>query len=455
MTAATTAFVLSGGGAKGSFSAGALAHLIQVKGLAPSILTGTSAGAICAAVLAQARGHDELYAAADTLLDDIVRMSVPGAAFRPRDWLDGLAGTALGDDLGRLITGKSRPMIPADPTAPTATDPLSGTATPGFTLSRGWDDLRSLVGKLATTRKAMKGFTDNDQSVLLLDPLGAALRGDTPGIGPAPIDVARVARQGVQLRLTVTALVAGCTRYVTETGAMVEVDAVTPAPGSPSPGVVEGVLASASVPLVFPPRAIGDDVYVDGGVLANIPLEPAVALGGTDIYAVLADPLACPAPAAGADYATADMFNVLFRAEATVAFYEQQRRSLLVPRPPESTLTVIDPTVAVVSTFETSPGLLRINMDYGWLRACSVTADVDTADSQRAHLLADRITIGRLRSWYLEEGVGGSGDAATTSLASAKALVATSLESWTDLGLALPDHAGSWATAPELHPPTS
>ncbi|MDQ1249338.1 MAG: hypothetical protein QG597_3713, partial [Actinomycetota bacterium] len=251
MTATTTAFVLSGGGAKGSFSAGALAYLIQFKGVTPGIITGTSAGAICAAVLAQARGHDELYAAADQLRDDIIRMSVPGVAFAPRAWLGGLAGTTLGDDISSLIAGSSRPPIPADPTADEQPDPLAGTAEPALTLSRGWDDLRSLVGKLATTRKAMKGFSEHDQSVLVLDPLQTALEGASPGVGPAPIDVERVARPGLHLRLTVTALVSGCVRFVTESGALVEADAVTPAPGSPQPGVVEGVLASSSVPLVF------------------------------------------------------------------------------------------------------------------------------------------------------------------------------------------------------------
>ncbi|MDQ1246582.1 MAG: hypothetical protein QG597_950, partial [Actinomycetota bacterium] len=273
----------------------------------------------------------------------------------------------------------------------------------------------------------------------------------SPGVGPAPIDVERVARPGLHLRLTVTALVSGCVRFVTEGGALVEADAVTATSGSPQPGVVEGVLASSSVPLVFAPRTIGDDVYVDGGVLLNIPLEPAVALGATEIYAVLADPLACPSPAPGTDYATADMLNVLFRAEASVAFYEQQRRSLQVPRPAGSTLTIIDPTVNVVSTFETSAGLLRINMDYGWLRAASVVSGLDEAPAQQAHVLADHLTIGRLRAWYLEEGTAGISAAVDTALADAKSLVSSSLAAWTDLGLPLPEHAGSWATQPELH----
>jgi NTE family protein len=50
-----TAFVLAGGGTKGSFEVGVLQYLVGVEGIAPDIITATSAGAIAATVLAQAR----------------------------------------------------------------------------------------------------------------------------------------------------------------------------------------------------------------------------------------------------------------------------------------------------------------------------------------------------------------------------------------------------------------
>ena len=41
------------------------------------------------------------------------------------------------------------------------------------------------------------------------------------------------------------------------------------------------MLASSSVPTVFPPRRMGDDVYVDSGIVQGIPLTlPALELGG-------------------------------------------------------------------------------------------------------------------------------------------------------------------------------
>jgi len=47
------------------------------------------------------------------------------------------------------------------------------------------------------------------------------------------------------------------------------------------------VLASASIPLLFPPVRVGPHLLWDGGLLVNTPLAPAVALGAEEIVAVL------------------------------------------------------------------------------------------------------------------------------------------------------------------------
>ena len=54
-----TAFVLAGGGTKGSFEVGALQYLVGTERIIPDIITATSAGAIAAVVLAQARTFAE------------------------------------------------------------------------------------------------------------------------------------------------------------------------------------------------------------------------------------------------------------------------------------------------------------------------------------------------------------------------------------------------------------
>ena len=108
----TVGFALGGGGARGSFSAGALDYLIREAGLIPKVITGTSAGSICASVLAQARTSEEFHTAATVLRDDVIRLGVPGVAFEPQPWLTGLEGTPLAVDVRELMAGTMRPTIP-------------------------------------------------------------------------------------------------------------------------------------------------------------------------------------------------------------------------------------------------------------------------------------------------------------------------------------------------------
>lgn len=48
--------------------------------------------------------------------------------------------------------------------------------------------------------------------------------------------------------------------------------------------LVPAILASASVPGILPPTRIGDEHYVDGGIVNSIPLGEAVRRGGTTVY---------------------------------------------------------------------------------------------------------------------------------------------------------------------------
>lgn len=45
-------------------------------------------------------------------------------------------------------------------------------------------------------------------------------------------------------------------------------------------------LASAAIPLLFPPVRIDDELYLDGGLRQNTPITPALRLGATHIFAV-------------------------------------------------------------------------------------------------------------------------------------------------------------------------
>jgi predicted acylesterase/phospholipase RssA len=50
------------------------------------------------------------------------------------------------------------------------------------------------------------------------------------------------------------------------------------------------IMASTAVPGIFPPVEVGKDVCVDGGLVQNTPLKPAIQLGATDIHVVYLNP---------------------------------------------------------------------------------------------------------------------------------------------------------------------
>jgi NTE family protein len=58
--------------------------------------------------------------------------------------------------------------------------------------------------------------------------------------------------------------------------------------------VIDAILASAAIPGVFPPVAIGGELLVDGGVAANTPIATAIRLGATRLV-VLPTGFACAA----------------------------------------------------------------------------------------------------------------------------------------------------------------
>jgi predicted acylesterase/phospholipase RssA len=56
-----------------------------------------------------------------------------------------------------------------------------------------------------------------------------------------------------------------------------------------SPDLLEGIYASAMIPLAFRPVRIGDVDWVDGGVLGNVPIRSAVEIGCTEVTVILPD----------------------------------------------------------------------------------------------------------------------------------------------------------------------
>ena len=506
-----TAFVLAGGGTKGSFEVGALQYLVGTERIIPDIITATSAGAIAASVLAQARTFAEFDQRVQEVEGDILAMTRTEQIFGEQSWLRALEGTALGGEIRLALTQGTRPQVPALKLGAIDDSSVGGGGSGGSTLAGDVEGsgpvgvaasqvsssssssstaapstsrfLRSarpihraenraekkarrrkrrrvqrlLAGATFRLPKVRRKFRNSGSAVLNLKPLADAIRYGGPS-GIHPIEPGLIARPGLQLRLAVTALRAGVLRYITQDGTIVEDDAITPAAGEAAGPVdlIEGVLASASVPLVFPPRPLADDDYVDGGVLQLVPVRAAVQLGARRIIAVVAIPLRIDRDER--NYADDHAANVGLRALGAIAMADRQRENLAVPLPPGATLTTIDPLVDVVGYFEVEPGLLRINRDYGWLRAADVMADGD------ATLLADvasethRLTAARLQAWHLEETIWDTGragegaDAGTVAmLRELKGQVHEIVDKRKQLGFPVPDGCEDWWTGYEVH----
>ncbi|HEY3942276.1 MAG TPA: patatin-like phospholipase family protein [Acidimicrobiales bacterium] len=444
-----TAFVLAGGGAKGAFEAGAIRYLVEERAITPDVVTAASAGAIAGSVIAQARTPEEFVLRARQLRDDLLAMTHTELLFGTQPWMAALHGTRLGTAIDQLLTDRTRPPAPEDGLGPT----VGGVPTAPGSGRRAIAAGLALLRTLPRLRRARRGLRGNAGSIMTLEPLAEALRLGGPS-GIHRVDPALIARPGLDLRLAVTALQAGRLRYVTGSGDIVEDDALTPVAGAGAGPVdlIEAVIASSSVPMVFPPRPLADDVYVDGGVLQNIPVLPALRLGADRIFAVVAVPLEQPPDRR--DYTTANAIDVFLRALSAIAFSERQKADVAQPLPPGATLTVIDPTVDVVGPFEVSQGLMLLDMDYGWCRAADLLAEVSDATRAAGVDATDAIVTARTLAWHREEELWARGRASGPDLDPLLKLKQTVRDALTErrsLGLPVPKDADAWWRNFEVH----
>ncbi len=462
--AGPTAFVLAGGGTKGSFEVGVLQYLVGEEGITPDIITATSAGAIAGTVLAQARTPRDFAERVAEIERDVLAWTASAHVFGKQPWLRALEGTALGREIDREVTQGTRPPFPLTPASVLAGGETMPPVSPSDRQARRearqarWRRHRRMVrltvGAALRLPRVRRHLRAGGSSVLNLEPLAQTLRHGTED-GVQAVDPALISRPGLQLRLAVTALRAGVLRYVTEDGTIVESDARTRAPGTAAGpvDVVDGAIASASVPMVFPPHSMADDDYVDGGVVDIVPVRAAVALGATRVFAVVAVPLTLPRDER--DYGHAPAISIGLRSMGMIGVAERQLSNLSVQLPPGATLTTIDPVVDVVGLFEVEPGLLRINRDYGWLRASDVLADGDgdiVADvAQSTHALIEA----RRQAWQLEEMLWSDPnrpDPGTMALVrEQKIRVRRLMERRKQLGFPVPDGHEAWWTEYETH----
>ena len=439
-------FVLAGGGFKGAFELGALQHLIGDLGLVPSVITATSAGGVLGTVVGQGRDAEECRRHLLEAEGDLMAMTRTDVVFAEQPWLAQLDGTSAAATIHRLVTQHGRPALDddwdelqAEALAAMGDDAADGDGGRGRGRHRHpFEQVAEVTRGLAGGRHLEHGLP---RAALNLGPFEESIRGRAD-VGIATVDPELVARPGLELRLAVTALKQRRTHYVTQDGRLVGADARTPIEPDARLDVIDGVIASASVPGVFPPRELGADHYVDGGCLQNIPLRAAVDLGATRIYTLVAVPVRQPKR------------SISLWAAESLGYLSTQTDNLAVDLPAGVTNTVIEPTIEVVGSFEVHPGLMRIDIHYGRMRAEECTADLDPGLDPIVKMASDTVTTMRQLAWQLEQHcLEGSrlDQVHLDRLRALKRSVRRALEARASLGFPAPDGSDAWWQGWELH----
>ena len=254
--------VLSGGGADGAFAVGVLKALFS--GLSPAtdlrpleaeVFSGTSIGSFNAAYLVGRDAHGNAGLAADDLAEI---------------WLD-----ELGEDASTCHNGAYR--LRGDPLE--LLSPAcyrTGPFAPLLSLARDGADLledatlrvvRAVRGKGTALQRIIQLF--NFASFVSREPWEKTLR--------KTIDYRSIRRSSKALRVAATNWATGDLK-VYDNAAMT--DQMGP----------EIIAASSAIPGFYPPAKVGSQPFVDGSVLLNTPLRPAIRAGASVLHVVYLDP---------------------------------------------------------------------------------------------------------------------------------------------------------------------
>lgn len=261
----TLGMVLSGGGARGAFQVGVYERLLRDPRFerGPVVLSGTSAGAINAALIAAGRSPREMMKFWNGIADN------PPVVASARFFRTAASSLLrlTGAEILRWLSPRHATLGPFLQRARNHWPPRPG------------DGVALWVEYLLATRFEVLSR--------LLDGIREPFLADTSQLRERLVEEFGgeiIPTKGHRLAInTVDAHTGHVVRFVT---------AETPLTRPPDYNVVDAitvdmVLASASIPLLFPPVQIGPHLLWDGGMLVNTPLAPVVALGADEIITVL------------------------------------------------------------------------------------------------------------------------------------------------------------------------
>jgi NTE family protein len=194
-----------------------------------------------------------------------------------------------------------------------------------------------------------------------------------------------LASSGIMLRLGTVGLESGELRYVTETGSFVSRE--NQPLDLPTVPIAEAVIASSSIPLIFPPIVIGDEHYVDGGVREILPLHhPFTYLGAEQIFAIAAGAIGVqPAPS----FEGRGMLDIARRVMTDIGPDETIRGELDPPRGWGRRVAIVVPEFDVHDALTVDSALIAISIDYGWMRAADVLLNLPRPVAQLSRDIAE------------------------------------------------------------------
>jgi predicted acylesterase/phospholipase RssA len=164
--------------------------------------------------------------------------------------------------------------------------------------------------------------------------------------------------------------------------------------------LIDAVLASAAMPGIFPPVALGGELYVDGGIRALVPVRAAVEAGADRIFVIYPKLGTVREPS----FARSNMIEIGLR--SVDIMLDENRRSEMRAGG-DATMVVIQPSFEVHSELTFEPGFTAISISYGNMRAFDAVRGAGTAAHADFLQLSDAITRLRLRIWSVEHQANG------------------------------------------------
>ncbi len=253
-----TAVVLSGGGGYGAYEVGVLRALCDGKSPAtnfipfhPDVVSGTSAGAFNAALLLSRSNVQD----AVELIESV--------------WIDSIADSPANCGAGALRL-RLNPRV-LDPRCLAA-----GPFRPFVDLAR--DTVFFTTDILRRSIRFVEVHGGIEKRVLeTLDISTIASTEPYAHLVRKTVDLAAIRASRIELRIAAT-------NWNTGDLEIFKNDDMTDEKGH------DIVVASGSIPGVFPPVQMGDSLYVDGGIASNTPLSPAIKAGADVVHIVYLDP---------------------------------------------------------------------------------------------------------------------------------------------------------------------